>query len=141
MACVGMIKTGVQLKMKDIVIFFILTLITIIYNSDIATASNKRSYRSGAPELGPYLKSDNDPRWYQGNSISPGRWINGIAKDDPNEMILGSDYADDAYYPWGYSAPYIRRGKVCVSNQFATNGLGELVLYEKVRPIIYCNYR
>lgn len=103
-------------------------------------AATKKTFHSGAPQLGPYIKTESDPHWYPGDSQNPGRWVGGIAGDDPNAMIMGSEEASEAYYPWGYTARYHRRGKLCVATQFATNGLGELVLYEKVRPLIYCNY-
>ena len=103
-------------------------------------AATKKPIRSGAPQLGPYIKTENDPHWYPGDSQNPGRWVGGIAGDNPDAMIMGSEEASDAYYPWGYTARYQRRGKLCVATQFATNELGILVLYEKVRPLIYCNY-
>ena len=103
-------------------------------------AATKKPIRSGAPQLGPYIKTENDPHWYPGDSQNPGRWVGGIAGDNPDAMIMGSEEASDAYYPWGYTARYQRRGKLCVATQFATNELGVLVLYEKVRPLIYCNY-
>jgi hypothetical protein len=103
-------------------------------------AATKKPIRSGAPQLGPYIKTENDPHWYPDDSQNPGRWVGGIAGDNPDAMIMGSEEASDAYYPWGYTARYQRRGKLCVATQFATNELGVLVLYEKVRPLIYCNY-
>jgi len=120
-------------------VFFIL-LTCFFFLSHQSYAARKKISRSGAPELGPYIRSENDPQWYPGDSQSPGRWIGGIAGNNTDTLILGSEEAAEAYYPWGYTARYHRRGKLCVANQFATNELGELVLYEKIRPLIYCNY-
>jgi hypothetical protein len=126
---------NIKLSPSLAVIYACFTLVT--FHSFAAT---KKPIRSGAPQLGPYIKTENDPHWYPGDSQNPGRWVGGIAGDNPDAMIMGSEEASDAYYPWGYTARYQRRGKLCVATQFATNELGVLVLYEKVRPLIYCNY-
>jgi len=52
--------------------------------------------------------------------------------------FVGWGSIDNPFYPWGYTAPYVRAGRVCVANQWATNGVGVLVRYQKVRPLFYC---
>jgi hypothetical protein len=120
------------------ILLFIILLLNI---SDTSLADVRKKVRGSAPKLGPYIKSNNDPIWHPEDDENPGRWLGGIAGNKRDPIIEGSDQVDDSYYPWGYTAPYHRKGKLCISNQFATNEMGQFVLYEKIRPLIYCNYR
>jgi len=127
--------------MKTSINTILLLIILLLNISDISLADVRKKYQGSAPKLGPYIKSNNDPIWYSGDDENPGRWLGGIAGNKRDPIIEGSDQVDDSYYPWGYATPYHRKGKLCISNQFATNEMGQLVLYEKIRPLIYCNYR
>ena len=119
----------------------ILLFIIFFFNlTNTSHADVRKSFKGSAPKLGPYIKSNYDPIWYPGDEDNPGRWIGGIAGTMSDPPIQGSDHIDHSYYPWGYTTPYHKKGKLCVSNQFATNEMGQLVLYEKIRPLTYCNY-
>lgn len=52
---------------------------------------------------------------------------------------IGLNYRNNQDYPWGPTAPFQKHDKLCVSYQYATNEMGYLVRYEKVRPAIYCD--
>lgn len=82
---------------------------------------------NGPPGLGPWIPGVWDP-----NGSYVGGW------GSPGWRVFGPDAIMTAQYPWGYTAPYVRAGRVCVGNLFATNGVGILVRYQKVRPAIYC---
>ena len=81
----------------------------------------------GPVALGPWVRDAWDRTWAYGEAPGYAGW-----------GVFGADAASEAYYPWGYTAPYFRIGHLCVANQFATDGMGVYVRYQKVRPAIYC---
>jgi len=61
-------------------------------------------------------------------------------QNDPEVYQVTNPILDNNHdYPWGKTAPFIKYGNICISYQYATNGMGYLVRYEKIRPAIYCD--
>lgn len=41
-------------------------------------------------------------------------------------------------YPWGYTTPFVRVGRQCVSSELNGSPGGAVVRYQRVRPSYYC---
>ncbi|WP_442753740.1 hypothetical protein ACNHKD_12115 [Methylocystis sp. JAN1] len=42
------------------------------------------------------------------------------------------------WYPWGYTTPFVRVGRQCVSSEINGGVNGEWIRYQRVRPSYYC---
>lgn len=119
-------------------LFLCFLLPVIQTNSVQASEFDKTNKKQIVGRDGPYIQTEQDPYWRRADD----QWLGGIIGDGlATGPVFGSSDAADSFYPWGYTAHSYRRGRYCVTNQLATNGLETVILYQKVRPKIYCDPR
>jgi len=85
----------------------------------------RRSY--GPAFLGPWV----DEAWPD--------WSYGAGQAQPGWDAYGAYVASEPFYPWGYTAPDVQVGFLCVANQFTTSLSGVTQRFQRVRPAYYCD--
>jgi hypothetical protein len=81
------------------------------------------NYRTAGPRLGPYIR---------------GPWDRGWCCGAYDLRLVDAYPIANAWYPWGYTAPFVRVGRLCVSNELVASVGGEYVRYQRVYPRRYC---
>ena len=82
----------------------------------------------GPTRLGPWVNEA-----WSGGWVYPDGWAYSAG-------LVGAYPATDEWYPWGYTAPFVRVGNKCVANEINVSPGGEYARYQRVRPAYYCNY-
>lgn len=80
----------------------------------------------GPTEIGPWVGGPWDGEWAE--KLTYGRTPEGA----PLYPVV------DEWYPWGYTAPFVRVGRQCVANDVNLSPGGDYVRYQRVRPAYYC---
>lgn len=83
--------------------------------------------RSNGPTLlGPWVPGPWDGEWAEKQRGGSTAW------GEPLHPVF------DEWYPWGYTAPFTRVGRLCVANDVNRSPGGDIVRYQRVRPSYYC---
>lgn len=88
----------------------------------------------GPTFLGPWLQEGwNREDWSRAPAVRD--W--GLSAPWDFDPIAGYPISE-AEYPWGYTTPFARIGRRCVASEINASPGGELVRYQRVRPLHYC---
>jgi hypothetical protein len=73
-----------------------------------------------------------------------GPWVRGVWDQSADPWAYGYDYNaaspwNSAWYPWGYTTPFVRVGRQCVAADWNMGTGGYVVRYQRVRPAYYCS--
>ena len=86
-------------------------------------------YRTAGTHLGPHIRGPWDRGW------CCGAFDAGFVYD----LRFADAYpTPNSWYPWGYTAPFVRVGRLCASNELVASVGGEYVRYQRVYPGRYC---
>lgn len=86
---------------------------------------------SGPTAEGPWLQQGWD---WEDWSRAP---VRGWGYSAPWDAVAGYPSTTEQY-PWGYTTPFVRVGRQCVSSEVNLSPGGETVRYQRVRPSHYC---
>jgi hypothetical protein len=118
---------------------FFVAAVAVAFVPDASAWSHRRGERfvraNGPTELGPWVQEGWDREdWARAPSVR-GWGYSAPADYGPYAGYLWSD----EWYPWGFTTPYVRVGRQCVSSEMNVSVGGAAVRYQRVRPSYYCN--
>jgi hypothetical protein len=115
---------------------FILAFCACIVAGTASAVARERTHfvrATGPTRVGPWVEEG----WQREDwSRSPVRdWAFSAPWDvDPVTLYPSST----EWYPWGYTTPFVRVGRLCVSSEINGSPGGAWVRYQRVRPTYYC---